>query len=200
MFNVIFEYLRTILTPTRLRQPKTSAWLSIIISYLKNIYDNYVLFRTEKLYDINFTGQLMYLQKKLRDTFNCQGILIEDGTLILPLYLSNRNENNLPVFIGNYFIPGHNYLSGEWVIFNGYWYEYIADGNGTAPDTDNSAQLRNIYGFYLSNQIEITSQNDFIVKVPQTCYNNLSQDDLHKMKAIIEYYKLVNKQYTIISF
>ncbi len=200
MFNVIFEYLRTILTPTRLRQPKLLAWLSVIISYLKKIYNEYISFRTLKLYDINFTGQLMYLQKKLRDTFNCPGIIIEDGTLILPLYLSNQNENNLPVYIGNYFINGHNYTAGEWVVFEGWWYEYTANGNGTTPDADNSAEQRDAYEFFLSNQIEITTQNDFIVKVPQVCFVNMTNDDILKMKSIINYYKIVNKQYTIIPY
>ncbi|MCF6184352.1 MAG: hypothetical protein L3J56_06945, partial [Bacteroidales bacterium] len=159
MFNVIFEYLRTILTPTRLRQTKLLAWLSLIISYLKKIYEKYISFRTHKLYDINFTGQLMYLQKKLRDAFSCQGIVIEDGTLILPLYLSNQNENNLPVYIGNYFVPGHNYNTGESVIYEGYWYEYTSNGNGSSPDIDSSAEQRDAYEFYLSNQTEITNQN-----------------------------------------
>ncbi len=200
MFDVLFSYLRDILTPTRLRQAKMLAWLSLITSQLSKIYDKYVLFRNLKLNEINFTGQLIYLQKKLRDTFNCQGIVIDDGLLTLPFYLSNTIENNLLVYIGNRFILGVNYPVGTWLVFDGFWYEYINEGNGTNPDIDNSAKKRGKYEFYLSNQSEITNQNDFVVKIPQVCYNNMTTDDFHKMRTIIEYYKLVNKQYTIIPY
>ncbi len=200
MFDVLFSYLRDILTPTRLRQAKMLAWLSLITSELSKIYDKYVLFRKLKLYEINFTGQVMYLQKKLRDTFNCQEIVIDDGLLTLPFYLSNKIENNLPVYAGNNFTIGTNYPVGTWLVFDGFWYEYTGMGDGTVPSSDNSAKKRGKYELYLSNQTEITNQNDFIVKVPQVCYNNMTTDDFHKMRTIIEYYKLVNKQYKIIPY
>jgi len=85
-------------------------------------------------------------------------------------------------------------------MFIGYWYEYTSNGNGSTPDNDNSAEQRGTYDFFLSNQSEITKQNDFIVKIPQQCYDNMTNDDILKMKSIINYYKLVNKQYTIISY
>lgn len=120
--------------------------------------------------------------------------------LISPFYLSNKSENNLPIYIGNNFIQNHNYNAGEWVVYLGYWYKYIANGNGTLPNNDSSAERQNEYKFFLSNKLEMSSQNDFIVKVPSQCYNNMSDNDFLKIKTIINYYKLVNKTYTIISY
>lgn len=200
MFDVLFPYLATILTPTRLRQPKMLSWLLLIISHLSKVYDRYISYRGLKLYDINFTGQTIYLQKKLRDTFGCQGIVIEDGLLVTPFYLSNKNENHIPVYIGNYFKNGYGHITGDWIVFLGYWYEYIASGNGNNPDVDNSAQKRGEYKFVLSNQQEMSSQNDFVVKIPIQCYNIMTGNDFMKMKTILNYYKLANKFYTIISY
>ncbi len=200
MFNVLFSYLIRILEPTRLRKPRITAYLKVLISDIEKTYDKYISYRTLKLYDVNFTGQVMYLQKKLRDTFGCQGIIIEDGTLTLPFYLSNKEELNLPVYAGNYFKDGHSYVTGEWVVYLGYWYEYISNAHDAPPDIDSSAQQRGKYEFYISNKSEISSQNDFIIKVPSACYNIMTDNDFLKMREIIEYYKLAQKIYTIISY
>ncbi len=101
MFNIIFRYIILNLLPIQLRKPRNIAWLSLIMSYLKSIYDDFVVYRTSMLYDINFTGQTCYLEKKLRDIFNIQGLYISDGIYLEPTYLSNRSEGNLPVFINN---------------------------------------------------------------------------------------------------
>lgn len=200
MFNVLFSYLVEILTPTRLRKSRLLGYARVLVSYIKKIYHRYISYRTLKLYDINFTGQTMYLQKKLRDIFGCQGIEITDGVLVLSFYLSNQEELNLPVYGGNCFEMGHIYTVGEWIFFKGYWYEYASNGNGNSPDIDSSAQQRCEYEFYLSNQSETSNQNDFLVKVPQTYYNLMTHDDFLKMREIVEFYKLTQKKYTIIPY
>ena len=87
MFNVLFSYLTKILVPTRLRQLRMLSWMNLVVSYIKTIYDEYVVFRTEKLYLINFTGQTMYLQKYLQDEFEEGGIYISDGVMVLRLFV-----------------------------------------------------------------------------------------------------------------
>lgn len=202
MFNVLFAYLVRNLLPTRLRQSRIIAYAKLLISYIDKIYNEYVAYRTIKLYDINFTGQVMYLQKRIRDTFDCQGILIEDGVLSLPFYLSNKDELNLPVFTGNMFILGHQYQAGESIVFENKWYDYISTGSGINPNLEPGTvvTLGDDYEFFLSNQAELSSQNDFIIKIPAVCYNNMTLSDFVEMRAIIEYYKLANKTYTIISY
>ena len=202
MFNVLFIYLVDMLLPTRLRQSRMVSYVKLLVSYIEKIYDNYIAFRAVKLYDINFTGQIMYLQKKLRDVFGCQGITIEDGLLSLPFYLSNQIEQDLPIYIGNNFINEHEYSVGESIVYLGKWYHYINTGTGATPDLEDETVVTvgGDYEFYLSNQQELSSQNDFVVKIPQACYVDMTADDFHKMRVIIEYYKLANKTYTIIPY
>lgn len=197
MFNIIYTYLIAILTPTRLRQPKLLAFLRLIMSFSNSIYNEYVEYRTLKLYLINFTGQTMYLEKLLQDEFNCAGIFISDSYLVLPLYLFNTDEPYLPVYAGNYYIEGTIYQSGDDIIYNNYWYHYNSTGNGNTPDMDGAAIKEEKIETFLVNLQETTSANDFIVNVPAACYNLMSDDDFNRMHSILNYYKLVNKTYTI---
>ena len=197
MFNIIYTYLIAILTPTRLRQPKLLSFLRLIMSYINSIYEEYVEYRSLKLYLINFTGQTMYLEKLLQDEFNCAGIYISDGYLALPLYLFNVDESYLPVYAGNYYIEGTVYQSGDDIIYNNYWYHYNSTGNGGSPDADHAAEKGDVIETFFINISETTSANDFIVNIPTSCYNSMTEDDINKMHSIINYYKLVNKTYTL---
>ena len=49
----------------------------------------------------------------------------------------------------------------------------------------------------LVNESEVMSANDFIVWVPASKYDAMTNDDFNKMNAIVRYYKLVNKNYSI---
>lgn len=200
MFNILFSYLAAILTPTRLRQPKFLAWIALTVTYLKTVYDKYIEFREQKMYLINFTGQTMYLEKYLQDVFDCPGIFISDGYLAIPFYLYNSDESYLPVYVGNLFSLGSIYKAGNEVIYQNYFYEYTNTGNGSYPDSDPSAVRGDEIETYIINKEETTSANDFIVNVPSEYYNLMSEDDLNKMHSIINYYKLVNKTYSIKSF
>ncbi len=101
MFNINFNYVIQIILPVYLRLEKQIAWLKVITFYLRKIYEEFVVFRTLKLYNINFTGQVMYLEKKLQDTFNCPLLSISDGVVVLPFYLFNKSERKLPVYFYN---------------------------------------------------------------------------------------------------
>jgi hypothetical protein len=136
--------------------------MRVALSYIEKIYGQFLVFKDYRLYDINFTGQTMYLQKKLRDTFACQGILIEDGQMFLPVYLHNQSEQQLPLYL-----------------FNEFENETIS---------------------YLNNSTELSSQNDFVVKVPASCYNSMDTHSFHKMRTILEFYKMAQKTYSIISY
>jgi len=159
MFDINFTYLINLILPPNLRKPKQIAWLSVLLSYLKKIYENFVLFRIDKLYDINFTGQIMYLEKKLQDTFNIPDLFISDGYIVDNVYLHNLSENALPIFFYN--------------------------------ESEEEAEI------YLYNSSEHISSQSFIINIPEDDYNNLTSDDLSKLNKIVNYYKLVDKQYTI---
>lgn len=154
MFNIDFIYLIQLLLPVYLRKPKQIAWLRLILSFIERIYNEFIQFKAVKLYDINFTGQLMYLEKKLQDTFNCSGIYISDGIVLFPFYLSNKAVGNLPVYFAN--------------------------------KSEN-------FPVYLSNNIEFTESPDFIVNIPESCYNNYTENERKQINIILLYYKLFDK-------
>jgi len=162
MFNINFKYLINLLIPPVLRTEKQIAWLEVITYYLKIIYENFILFRINKLYDINFTGQTMYLEKKLQDIFKIPDLYISDGFFVEDTYLSNIHEGNLPVYISN-----------------------ISENEETII-------------FY--NISEINNEFDFVVNIHLSDYLSLSNEDFFKMNKIINYYKLVDKRYKIISY
>lgn len=101
MFNINFNYIIHIVLPVYLRFEKQISWLKVITSYINKIYLEFSEFRSLNLYDINFTGQVMYLEKKLQDEFYCSGLYISDGTTNLPFYLYNKSEGELPVYFYN---------------------------------------------------------------------------------------------------
>ena len=162
MFNINFTYLIQLLLPPNLRKSKLIAWLQVIVSYLKKIYDSFILFRIDKLYEINFTGQIMYIEKKLQDVFEIDDLFISDGLFLENLFLSNISEGEFPVYMSN-----------------------ISENDET---------------IYLANIQEYYENADFIINIPLAFYNNLTSDDFAKMNKIIDYYKLVEKTYTIQSY
>ncbi len=197
MFNIDFTYLIQSLIPVILRKPKEIAWVSLILSYVKKLYNEFVAFKNEKLYDINFTGQTMYLEKKLNDTFSVTGIFISDGKYYLPLYLFNDGEDFLPVYTGNNFISERLYNVGEWVVYIGYWYEYTGNGNGLNPELDPNARIDEKIAIFQGNDTEDGYELDFYVNVPEAVFDAFSEDEILKLKKIIDYYKLVEMRYEI---
>ena len=200
MFKINFEYLITILLPTRLRKSKMIAWLRVLLSNIQSVYVDYIAYRELQLYDANFTGQVMYLEKKLQDTFNCPGIYIRDGAITLPVYLSNTDEGNLPQYFGNLFVLGESYNPYDEIIYNNTWYSYTTAGNGVTPDTDPSAVQGLPVDTFMFNIEEQLLGGSFIVYVPIACFNLMTSDDINKMRSIVQFYILADKTYEIKTF
>lgn len=197
MFDIDFRYIVTILLPTRLRLPKTIAWLRVIVSYLKVIYTEFKIYRSKKLYEINFTGQVIYLEKKLQDTFNCPDIYISDGLLTLPLFLTNKEEGRSPVYFGNLFILGVIYQINEEIVYENKWYSYTATGNGTVPTSDPSAVAGDNIETFAYNVEEGSTNSNFIVNIPSDCYTSLTTDDFNKIHSIVQFVILADKTYNL---
>lgn len=172
------------------------AWLQLILSHIKKNYINFLNYRKQKLYDINFTGQTHYLEKKLNETFSCQGIYIDDIVYIPRLYLHNKRENFLPVFFGNKWQADVNYKNGDEIVYENYWYKYIGDSNNVTPDLDTNAEKGERIPMILGIN-ELYYSNDFIVYVPEAVYNKFSDTDIVKLKEVVNYYKLAEMRYMI---
>jgi len=108
MFSINFIYTVWNLLPVSLRKPKLAAFLRLCLSYVEKIYLSFVEYRAAKSYMLNFTGQVMYLEQYLRDSFLIPGISISDGNVKDLFYLFNESEGFLPVYINNEAEPGAN--------------------------------------------------------------------------------------------
>ena len=196
MYNIDFRYLITILLAVILRKPRQIAWIRLLLSHLNSIYKLFKTFRNNIQADIIFTGQVMYLEKKLQIEI-CDGITVTDGYQNIPVYLSNIEEANAPVFFGNLWELGVIYQVDDEIIYLNYWYQYIGVGNGNSPDSDPNAVQGDEIDTYMYNNEESTTMAVFYVNIPQLCYDTLTSDDLNRLNSIVEYYLIAGAGYEI---
>lgn len=104
MFSVNFKNIidQNLPPKTGTDTPITKAWLYSLIQPIIELYAIFSSYRIQALYTLSFTGQVIYLEKLLNDTFNNGGteIFIEDGGKIAP-FIFNTEENEPDLFIYN---------------------------------------------------------------------------------------------------
>jgi hypothetical protein len=150
MFQINFTYLINLLLPPFLRKDRHKAWIKLILSNIYKLYIEFMSFKTLKLYDINFNGQTMYLEKKLQDTFGIPGLYISDGLLLNEVYFSNKDEDNIPLYFPNiaeetdtnYFYNIDEYTFDAFFIIN------IPSINYILLTSDDLAKMRKIIEYY----------------------------------------------------
>ena len=81
----------------------TKSWLYSLIQPIIELYAIFSSYRIQALYTLSFTGQVIYLEKLLNDTFNNGGteIFIEDGILKIAPFLFNTAEDADPFYVFN---------------------------------------------------------------------------------------------------
>jgi len=120
-------------------------WLNLILSNIKNIYIQFLIFRDLVLYDINFTGQIIYLEHKLQTELGCN-IKIIDGNYLEFLPVWNRTENQTPDYIYNQaeeITPIYEYNRSEITSY----YDYIVKCD-CALSPDQITKIENIVNKY----------------------------------------------------
>jgi hypothetical protein len=115
MYNVDFDDIAKKLIPLRLRKVKALDYLSAILKPLKSLHADFLSFVNTKKYELKFTGQIIYLEHLLNDTYDSttRGIYIVDtanidltywfnrGELTSFYYLRNRSEGQPPKYLKN---------------------------------------------------------------------------------------------------
>jgi len=103
MYSINWINLVKMLLPPFLRKSKQLAWLTCIISnQITYVYNQFNVYRQQKLYDLSITGQVIYLEKLLNDKYNngFSGIWIASEN-ISTLFLANKAENFTPIYLAN---------------------------------------------------------------------------------------------------
>ncbi len=104
-FNVNFNKLVLLLTPTFLRKASFFSFVGSIVVAVGSIYDSWFKMRLDNLYKMAHNGQVAYLRKALNDRFD-QGlrrIYIGDGNQFVRQYIYTHVEQK-PKFLGTMFL------------------------------------------------------------------------------------------------
>lgn len=82
------------------RKPKRLAWTRVLVSGVKNLYVQFLSFRTERLYYLSHNSQVCYMEAALNDMFDntLRRIYISDGPYEDPVYLYLDSEE-APVYL-----------------------------------------------------------------------------------------------------
>lgn len=112
-FNVDFEKLVLLLTPTFLRKRIFVAYMNALVLPVSKLHYRWKVKRLNDWYQLNHTGQVCYLRKVLNDNLDpsLRRIYIDEGNAFRRKYIYTRGEKK-PVFLGKMFIyQNAEYLS-----------------------------------------------------------------------------------------
>jgi hypothetical protein len=99
-YDVNYKKLVRWLTPNRLRKSKMLAWLELLVSPVVAVYQNFLAFRKQKIYELGLSPLVPDLERMLRDKydFTLRRIFIGDAQDKPTTYIYNRLENK-PLFV-----------------------------------------------------------------------------------------------------
>jgi hypothetical protein len=94
VYDINFGKLVEWLVPPILRRPKMVAWLAALVSPVTKLYQQFLRYRAQKLYELAITPQVCYLERLLNDKYDFieRRIRIEDGLDKLPTFYFVRGE------------------------------------------------------------------------------------------------------------
>jgi hypothetical protein len=105
MFNINFNNVvdHNIPPKTGMPKPILKAWLYALIQPVIELYNIFYAYRTQTLYSLSITGQVIYLEKLLNDKYNNgnTGIYIADGSYKNAPFIYNTAEARPDTFIYN---------------------------------------------------------------------------------------------------
>lgn len=96
MLLIDFYFLVQILLPAFLRKTITINLILVFISPIDKMKTDFYTFFNAKKYELNFNGQVIYLEHLLNDKFDSslRRIYIDDLEQLPEYYLSNQEESN----------------------------------------------------------------------------------------------------------
>jgi hypothetical protein len=110
MFNLDYNKLLLQLIPSFLRKPRMVGWLQSLIYPVKELFEIFIAYRTEKLYELSHNGQVFSMENVLNDRFDNdeRRIYISDGLTKDRLYAYTRDEDKA------LFLPKYLYTRGDY--------------------------------------------------------------------------------------
>lgn len=178
------EWVKQIIRPDLVNQPRAMAWFSAMLEGVKNLHEKFLMFREATLYKLRWTSQTIYLEKLLNDRFN-------NGN---PAF-QNFEQRQTPVGI---------YIS-EPAAFNQQLYHWNAAENRydavswLQSELDADVTLTQ----YSFKESEMQANLDFVVNVPIALFDvtdPANQVLLSNFRGWIELYRIAGSRYTILNY
>lgn len=104
----------TYMLPSFLRKGRQVAWLKVLLSPVDTLNNDLVQFNADTRYALNFTGQVISLERLLNDKFDntLRRIFISDGNNT-EVFLGRTGSNNLPIPEQTAYRTGAGAYTGE---------------------------------------------------------------------------------------
>mgnify|MGYP003611617738 CR=1 FL=1 len=166
LFNINYKRLALWWLPTFRRKQIILHYIWCLIFPLETLYIEFLKRRKQNLIKMNFNYQKFSIERRLNDAFDPidRKIEIVNAVQYEGVYLYTEAEIN----------PNNpNYYSDD-------------SNNKMKWLNGNDKPL------YSRNESELSSEFDFIVKIPDTAIN------MNQLKAEIDFYKLLSKRYQIV--
>lgn len=172
-------------------------WKGFYDSIFAPISTFHSTFQTESdriVYQMSFNGQTIYLEHVLNDRFDPvnRGIYIENVDSIVGLYIYNKPEPKPKNYIYRKWNSTYTYAVGEYAQHDTGVYRCVQVNTNSMPFIGNPDWQFHRGRVVIINKSEVYAQDDFIVWVPVGVVF-----DINEMKALINYYKLAGKKYSI---
>lgn len=194
MFKIDFQKHTLYTTPQPMRQKVRIYWIILLLSPLRALWQTFLGYRSAKLYEVNHTGQVIYLEKVLNDLFdNIQRrIEVVDGDFSAIKYIYQRSEA-LPFFVYYRWEVDTDYVVGDQVRRAEGFYRCLVDNTALIPEQNPAEWGYETDQPLIQFRAEYFERANFVVLVPAGL-----NYDLIRMQAVVNYYKIAGRTYKII--
>lgn len=168
--------------------------MDTLLTPIKDLHTNSVAAFDGLVYKMSFNGQIIYLEHVINDRFDPTQrlIYIENVNSIVGLYLYNKPEIKPKNYIYRKWDVAHTYQIGEFAQYDTGVYRAIQVNTNSIPAIGNPDWQYTRGRVVIVNKAEVYAQDDFIVWVPSNVIF-----DTNEMKALVNYYRLSGKKYSI---
>lgn len=126
IYKLNFRNLANFLTPPFLRKQRFIDWLDTLLKPLEEVNFRFNGFRRDSIYKVTHNGQVVYLQKVLRDQFDreLRRIQIVDSISFDPVWVY-PDADNLPVYITDDADPEPRFIYTGGAVFGDIGFDFV---------------------------------------------------------------------------
>lgn len=198
MFNINFARFAKNLIPWFMRTPRMKQWIGVLTWGASIALDELKSFRTLKDYELNFTGQRLYLERWLNDKFDPvnQAITVTNILLTQNPFIFNKIEGR-ETYVFNKWNAGITYTTGDRASYGGAIWRCLQTSTNNIPSSSPAYWTQNSDQKHLFNKSEIGGAVVFTVTIPNTI--PLTDQKRKEIATEIDKFVVAGKQYQIIS-